>query len=130
MLHPLFMKLMLCQRKMELMTKSREKWIDNAKGLAILLVIIGHVSGGLSGISFQFVYGIHLVMFFLISGYTLICNDRCQEAISPDSGFCGIYPLKASRKSHGIRSPALASLIYVDSENGMHTPYQQANGPP
>ena len=50
----------------------REKWIDNAKGIAILLVIIGHVSGGLTGIwNFQFVYGIHLVIFFILSGYTL-----------------------------------------------------------
>ena len=50
----------------------REKRIDNAKGIAILLVIIGHVSGGLTGIwNFQFVYGIHLVVFFILSGYTL-----------------------------------------------------------
>jgi len=49
----------------------REKWIDNAKGIAIILVILGHVGGGLDDIfSFKFVYGIHLVMFFLISGYT------------------------------------------------------------
>lgn len=49
----------------------REKWIDNAKGIAILLVILGHVSTDLTGIwNFSFVYGIHLVMFFLLSGYT------------------------------------------------------------
>ena len=49
----------------------REKWIDTAKGIAILLVIIGHVSGGLEGIwNFSFVYGIHLVIFFVLSGYT------------------------------------------------------------
>lgn len=49
----------------------RQKWIDNAKGIAILLVIIGHVSGNLEGLwNFKFVYGIHLVMFFLLSGYT------------------------------------------------------------
>lgn len=54
------------------MHSTREIWIDNAKGIAILLIIIGHVSGDLTGLwSFQFVYGIHLVMFFLIAGYTL-----------------------------------------------------------
>ena len=54
------------------MPENREKWIDNAKGLAMLLVILGHVSGGLTGvIRFDFVYGIHLAMFFLLSGYTL-----------------------------------------------------------
>lgn len=48
----------------------RIKWIDRAKGIAILLVILGHVSGSLEGsLNFKWVYGIHLVMFFLISGY-------------------------------------------------------------
>ncbi len=42
------------------MSNEREKWIDNAKGISMLLVIIGHVSDGLSGIwKFDFVYGIH-----------------------------------------------------------------------
>lgn len=50
----------------------REKWIDNAKGIAILMVILGHVSGGLEGFwNFKFVYGVHLVLFFVLSGYTL-----------------------------------------------------------
>ncbi|MBQ6362196.1 MAG: acyltransferase family protein [Lachnospiraceae bacterium] len=50
----------------------REKWIDNAKGIAMLLVILGHVSGQLTGRwNFQFVYGIHLVVFFILSGYTM-----------------------------------------------------------
>lgn len=64
------------------MPKDRQKWIDNAKGIAILLVIIGHVSGGLSGISFQFVYGIHLTMFFLLSGYTLKAKALTREYVS------------------------------------------------
>lgn len=50
----------------------REKWIDRAKGIAMLLVIIGHTYSGLTGIwNFSWVYGVHLVMFFLLSGYTL-----------------------------------------------------------
>lgn len=54
------------------MSNEREKWIDNAKGISILLVIIGHVSGDLSGIwKFDFVYGIHLTMFFILSGFTI-----------------------------------------------------------
>lgn len=52
-------------------TVNREKWIDNAKGIAILAVIVGHCSGGLEGIwDFSFVYGFHLVVFFLLAGYT------------------------------------------------------------
>ena len=56
----------------EMAQQSREKWIDNAKGISMLCVILGHISGGLKGSwNFQFVYGFHLVMFFLLSGYTL-----------------------------------------------------------
>ena len=45
--------------------ENRERWIDNAKGLAILAVIVGHSSSGLQGfLSLQFVYAFHLVVFF------------------------------------------------------------------
>lgn len=61
----------------------REKWIDNAKGIAMLLVIIGHVSGGLTGImKFNWVYGVHMVMFFILSGYTLKKKDFTIEYIN------------------------------------------------
>lgn len=61
----------------------RQKWIDIAKGISMLLVIIGHVSFGLQGIwDFSFVYGIHLVMFFLLSGYTLKKRDITKEFIN------------------------------------------------
>lgn len=61
----------------------REKWIDNAKGIAIFLVIIGHVSTNLEGLwNFKFVYGIHLVMFFLLSGYTLKKKELTREFVN------------------------------------------------
>ena len=50
----------------------REVWIDNAKGIAILLIIIGHTGFGLTApVSVLWVFGVHLVMFFLLGGYTL-----------------------------------------------------------
>ena len=50
----------------------RETWIDNAKGIAILLIIIGHTGVGLKGlVNVIWVFGVHLVMFFLLGGYTL-----------------------------------------------------------
>ena len=48
----------------------REKWVDSAKAIAIILVMLGHVSGDLTGwFNFKFVYGFHLVIFYIISGY-------------------------------------------------------------
>lgn len=70
----------------------RQKWIDNAKGIAMLCVIVGHVSGGLEKPwDFQFVYGFHLVIFFLLSGYTLkkktfdreYVNDKFSKLMIP-----------------------------------------------
>ena len=54
------------------MAQQHEDWIDSAKGFAILLVIVGHVNGGVYGlINLRFVYAIHLTTFFILSGYTL-----------------------------------------------------------
>lgn len=48
----------------------REKWVDSAKAIAIILVILGHLSGNLTGwFNLKFVYGFHLVIFYIISGY-------------------------------------------------------------
>ena len=53
-------------------SNQREYWIDHAKAIALILVILGHVSSGLNGwFNFKFVYGIHLVVFFVLSGYTV-----------------------------------------------------------
>ena len=51
----------------------REKWIDNAKGIALICVIIGNINGGKFGehLDLGFVYGFHLIVFCLLSGYTL-----------------------------------------------------------
>lgn len=69
------------------MNYTREKWMDAAKGISMLCVIVGHVSGGLTGFwNFHFVYGFHLVMFFLLSGYTIkkqaITSDYINKKFS------------------------------------------------
>lgn len=45
----------------------RENWLDVAKGIGIILVIIGH-SGAPRAIV-KFIYGFHMPLFFIIAGY-------------------------------------------------------------
>lgn len=71
----------------------REKWIDSVKGIAIILVVVGHVIGGYTGDNFFYsinnflkyfmwtIYTFHMPLFFMISGvvyekYEVIsCNN-------------------------------------------------------
>ncbi len=50
-------------------TKSRIDWIDTAKGLGILLVILGHTYSIPHWI-YCLIYGFHMPLFFLLSGLT------------------------------------------------------------
>lgn len=63
------------------MGNNRIEWIDSARGIAILLVVVGHVVGGYTGkysvpqyqriIDFivDAIYTFHMPLFFMISGY-------------------------------------------------------------
>ena len=63
--------------------KIRENWIDAAKGITIFLIIVGHVSDGLTGWwSFAWVYGVNTIMFFLLSGYTLKKRALTREYVN------------------------------------------------
>lgn len=46
----------------------RDKNIDAAKGMAIVLVVMGHVCTGIPGLV-KWIYSFHMPLFFLISGY-------------------------------------------------------------
>lgn len=54
------------------MSDKRESWIDAAKGLAIICVVIGHAYMGepLNTI----IYTIHMPFFFIMAGYLLNVN--------------------------------------------------------
>lgn len=52
------------------MGKKRIEWIDNAKGVAIILVILGHVLP--DGLFHKIIYSFHMPLFFILSGMFLI----------------------------------------------------------
>lgn len=53
---------------MEQMTRGRVYWIDIAKGLCMILVVLGHTMRG--GPVWHGVYGFHVAAFFFLSGMT------------------------------------------------------------
>ncbi len=52
------------------MAKKRIQWIDFARGIAILAVIVGHTLGPYTGQFFgSFIFAFHMPIFFVLSGY-------------------------------------------------------------
>ena len=58
----------------DIMAKERIEWIDIAKGITILLVIVGHgtINGVLRGIIFSF----HMPLFFILSSITFRLSEN------------------------------------------------------
>lgn len=50
-------------------SKDRIGWIDIARGIGIFLVVFGHRVAGYTGLMARMIYGVHLPIFFIISGY-------------------------------------------------------------
>ena len=50
----------------------RIEWIDNCKGIAIFLVILGHTMR--TDLSHVYIYGFHMPLFFFLSG--LVCDEK------------------------------------------------------
>lgn len=50
----------------------RVQWIDGCKGLAILMVVLGHTMR--TDLSLVYIYGFHMPLFFFLSG--LVCNEN------------------------------------------------------
>lgn len=47
----------------------RKRWIDIAKGIGIILMVIGHADA--PRLLKNWIYGFHMPLFFIIAGYTL-----------------------------------------------------------
>lgn len=61
------------------MANTRESWLDIAKGLGIILVVIGHSGNELTQ---QYLYWFHMPLFFVVSGY-LHKNINSASELAP-----------------------------------------------
>lgn len=50
------------------MKKSRLEWVDIAKGIAIIMMVVGHST--IPDFANRFIYSFHMPLFFIMSGYT------------------------------------------------------------
>ena len=75
---------------MQSYSKERELWIDILRGLGILFVILGHCSPPFN----KLIYGFHMPLFFLLSGYLYHGPHKIQyhlrRYIIPYFVMCGI----------------------------------------
>lgn len=62
----------------EIKEKNRIKYIDIARAIAILLIVLGHTLNHSQNCKaiFKFLYSFHVVLFFMISGYTFKIKDN------------------------------------------------------
>lgn len=59
---------------METVHKKRIDWIDTAKGIGIILVVLGHVNQN-KNLQY-FIYSFHMPLFFIISGYLYETKEK------------------------------------------------------
>lgn len=51
------------------MIKKRILWIDLARAVGMLLIIVGHVPNAFSGFTYNMIYAVNVPLFFILSGY-------------------------------------------------------------
>ena len=84
--------------------KKRVDWIDGAKGIAILLTIIGHsVSYGRYGSSVRgLIFSFHMPLFFILSCATYRCSANMSE-----------YKAKTIRAAKHLLTPVLVTYVII-----------------
>lgn len=63
---------------MDVRSEKRILWIDVARGMAILLVILGHCIGNLSDPGNRFILAFHMPIFFFLSFFLECVLVRTQ----------------------------------------------------
>lgn len=59
------------------MANNRVAWLDIAKGMAIILMVLGHTS--IPAVASNFIYAFHMPLFFIALGHPL--GQACIAAI-------------------------------------------------
>lgn len=88
----------------------RIEWIDSLKGFAIILVVLGHNTGG-ENAAYRFLYTFHMPLFFLISGFLFSMKPPLEylkrsfrHLMVPYIAFLGCYALYQIISSNFIPS--------------------------
>lgn len=97
--------------------KRHIEWIDSLKGLAIILVVLGHNTGGEND-AYHFFYTFHMPLFFLISGFLFSMKPPLEylkrsfrHLMVPYIAFLGCYALYQIISSNFI--PSLAEPHFI-----------------
>lgn len=95
------------------MVKNRLESIDRMKGIAILLVIVGHiiqfnnVDGGLNNKLFGIIYSFHMPLFFILSGY--VASQVWNEIVNLSSYLSFLW-----KKGYTLILPLLTWTLLVE----------------
>lgn len=116
------------------MAKDRILWIDNAKAIAILLVVVGHIiqflysPGGFDqNIVFRYIYAFHMPLFFMLSGLVtkplvIADNNTINSENSRFGGGNSIVINKLKSRFYQLVVPfCIWGVICINTTN--HEPY-------
>lgn len=96
--------------------KKRVTYLDLAKGIGIILVVLGHMENINAGLR-TWISSFHMPLFFVISGMLIALKNEDKKLIVQDSAtegrWSGLKTLTL-KKARGILVPyAWFSLIYI-----------------
>ena len=118
------------------MNTKRLDWIDIAKGIGIILVVLGHTlvpqvrETGFAGFLWIFIYNFHMPLFFFLSGY-LIETEDATNRIFEEFGLDGTghiinghVPVHQSEGENPLKCDGKVIMI----DGGFSKPYHKVTG--
>lgn len=105
----------LCIWQKENIMSDRSKYLDSLRGLAIILVVIGHIiqynyEEGLTNPIFNIIYSFHMPLFFFLCGCTRCLYERTRGGMLEN--VLGVVK-EISRKFTSLIIPSIAWTIVV-----------------